>query len=146
MRKILIGLTVMFLCGADKKEDAIKKEMEQLQGQWSMVSGEIDKQPLPENYVKGATRVVKGDETNVTIAGDVWMKAKFTIDPTKKPKTIDYDVSDGPAKGKILLGIYELDGDTIKFCYASPGKDRPKDFATEKGAGLTLSTWKRIKK
>ena len=146
MRTILVGLTVCFLCGADKKEDAVKKELELLQGEWSMVSGEIDKQPLPENYVKDATRLVKGDETTVTINGQIWMKAKFTIDSTKKPKTIDYEVSDGPAKGKTLLGIYELDGDTIKFCYASPGKDRPKDFATEKGAGLTLSTWKKIKK
>src|SRR6266481_1158021 len=97
MRKVLIGLTVCLLCGADKKEDAVKKEMEQFQGEWSMVSGEIDKQPLPDDAVKNATRVVKDNVTTVTINGMIFMKAKFTIDPAKKPKTIDYDISDGPA-------------------------------------------------
>jgi uncharacterized protein (TIGR03067 family) len=111
-----------------------------------MVFGEIDKQRLPEDAVKNAMRVVKDDETTVTINGMVFMKAKFTIDPTKKPKAIDYEVTDGSAKGKTLLGIYQIDGDTVKFCIASPGKDRPTEFATKEGAGLTLSEWKRNKK
>jgi uncharacterized protein (TIGR03067 family) len=143
MRATMMALAVCLLPGAD---DAVKKEKRQLEGEWSMVSGEIDRQPLPAEYVKGAKRVAKDDETTVMIGGRLFMKARFTIDPSKKPKTIDYVMTGGPTKGKTQLGIYELDGDTVKFCFAAPGKERPKEFTTEEGSGRTLSVWKRARK
>jgi uncharacterized protein (TIGR03067 family) len=81
--------------------------------------------------------------TTITIAGKVFFKAKFTIDPTKKPRAIDYAMTEGPTKGKTHLGIYELDGDTVKFCFAAPGKDRPTEFTAKEGSQRTLSVWKR---
>jgi uncharacterized protein (TIGR03067 family) len=74
------------------------------------------------------------------------MKAKVTVDPGKKPKTIDYDVTDGFFKGKKQLGLYEIDGDTAKFCFANPDAERPTDFTTKEGSGRTVSVWKRTKK
>jgi hypothetical protein len=74
------------------------------------------------------------------------MKAKIIVDPSKKPKTIDYDVIDGPAKGKKLLGIYELEGDTLKSCFAAPDAERPTDFTGKEGERRTVSTWKHDKK
>jgi uncharacterized protein (TIGR03067 family) len=146
MRAIVAVIAVLVLVGAGAAQDAAKKEMSQLEGEWSMVSGEIDGQVLPEESQKGAKRVVKDGETTVTINGQLFMKAKFTVDPTKKPKTIDYMMTDGPTKGKTQLGIYELDGDTVKFCFSVPGKDRPTDFTTKAGSGRTLSVWKRAVK
>jgi uncharacterized protein (TIGR03067 family) len=140
---IIVG-SVLFVTGNDT--DAVKKEIAQLQGEWTMVSGEIDKQPMPEALLKGSKRVAKGDETTVTIGGMLFMKAKFTVDPSKKPKTIDYMMTEGLTKGKTQLGIYELDDDTVKFCFAKPGQDRPTEFVTKEGSGRTLSVWKREKK
>jgi uncharacterized protein (TIGR03067 family) len=71
------------------------------------------------------------------------MKAKIALDPSKKPKAIDYVVTEGDHKGKKLLGIYELDGDTVKFCFAPPDKERPSDFTAERRSGRTYSAWKR---
>jgi hypothetical protein len=45
-----------------------------------------------------------------------------------------------------LLGIYELEGNTWKVCYAMPGKERPKDFSAKEGSGQTLAVWEREKK
>ena len=73
------------------------------------------------------------------------MKAKITIDPTKKPKTIDYQVIDGPTKGKKHLGIYELAGDTLKSCFGAPGAERPTDFTSKPGDKHTATVWKRAK-
>jgi uncharacterized protein (TIGR03067 family) len=101
---------------------------------------------LPHESVNGATRIARGIETTVMIAGRLFLKAKFTIEPTKKPKTIDYTMTGGPTKGKKQLGIYELAGDKVKFCFAAPGKARPTDFSTKEGSGRTLSVWKRAKK
>ena len=72
------------------------------------------------------------------------MRATYTTDPAKK--TIDLVNTIGPRKGKTQLGIYELDGDTVKFCFAGPGKDRPTEFTANDGSQRTLSAWKRDKK
>jgi uncharacterized protein (TIGR03067 family) len=143
MRAMMVTLAGCLLGGA---EDAGREEKGRLEGEWSMVSGEIDGQPLPAEYVKGAKRVARDGETTVMIGGRLFMKAHYTIDLGKKPKAIDYAMTDGPTKGKTQLGIYELDGDTVKFCFAAPGKERPKEFTTAEGSGRTLSVWKRTKK
>src|SRR5262249_33200073 len=82
----------------------------------------------------------------VTINGRVFLKAKYTVDPAQRPRAIDYAMTDGPTRGKTQLGIYELDGDRVKFCFAAPGKERPTDFTTKEGSGRTLRTWKRAGK
>ena len=145
--RVLVGMVAAFLfVGAEDPQDAVKKEMARLEGEWSMVSGEIDGQPMPEEFRKGARRVAKDGETTVMIAGQLFMKAKFTVDPAKKPKQIDYAMTGGPTKGRTQLGIYEFGEDTVKFCFAAAGKDRPADFTAREGSGRTLSVWKRDKK
>ena len=110
-----------------------------------MVSGSADGQPMPEEMRKQMKRVCKGDETTTTMGRQVFMKAKVIIDPSRKPKTIDYQMNEGFTKGKTQLGIYELDGDTFKSCFSAPGEERPKDFTTQPGDHRTLSVWKRNK-
>jgi len=146
MRKSLAGLIVFAFFSVGARSDDSKKDLELLQGEWSMVSGEIDGQALPADSVKTAKRVSKDNETTVTINGQVFMKAKYTIDDTKKPKAIDYDVTEGVTKGQKQLGIYEIGQDTVRFCFSIPGKDRPTDFTTAQGSGRTLSVWKRDRK
>lgn len=145
MRTIGIGVVLLALTAPGHGQDA-KKEMARLEGEWTMESGEIDGQAMPEEMRKTAKRAVKDRETTVTVGGQMFMKAKFVVDPSKKPKTIDYTMTGGPTAGKTQLGIYELDGDTVKFCFSAPGKDRPTDFTTKEGSGRTLSVWKRAKK
>jgi uncharacterized protein (TIGR03067 family) len=137
---------ILLLCTALAAPDPAAKEMARLEGEWSMVSGEASGQSMPPEMVKTGKRVAKEGETTVTIGGQVYFKAKFKIDPTKKPKSIDYTMTEGPTKGKTHLGIYELDGDTVKFCFAAPGKDRPTDFTAKEGSERTSSVWKREKK
>jgi uncharacterized protein (TIGR03067 family) len=127
-------------------DDAIKKEMAGLDGTWQMVSGQASGFPLPEEKAKTGKRVAKDGETTITFGDQVYFKAKYTIDPSRKPKTIDYMMTEGPTKGKTHLGIYELDGDTVKFCFAAPGKGRPTDFTAKDGSERTVSVWKREKK
>ena len=54
-------------------------------------------------------------------------------------------MTDGPTKGKTQLGIYEVDGDTFRSCFASPGAERPTDFSSKPGEARTVSIWKREK-
>jgi uncharacterized protein (TIGR03067 family) len=146
MRASVLAIAVFVTASSAVADDAAKKEMAQLEGEWSMVSGEANGASMPEATVKTGKRVAKDGETTITIGGQVYFKAKFTIDPTKKPRAIDYTMTEGPTKGKTHLGIYELDGDTVKFCFAAPGKDRPTEFTAKEGSEQTLSVWKRVKK
>src|SRR5262249_28291224 len=97
------------------------------------------------DVVKSAKLVIKGDEHDVKVGKDVF-KGTHKIDPSKKPKTIDAMDTEGKFKGKTSQGIYELEADTFKVCFAEPGKDRPKEFSTTKGTGHILHVWKREKK
>jgi uncharacterized protein (TIGR03067 family) len=138
------GKNVVFVF--ERAEDDAKAEMAKVEGEWSMVSGVSNGYPLPEEAVKTGKRVAKGGETTIHLMGRLYFKAKVTIDPAKTPKTIDYAMTEGPTKGKTQLGIYEVDGDTVKFCFGAPGKGRPEKFTAEEGSGRTLSVWKRVKK
>src|SRR5436309_12900 len=136
---LLIGLVAFILSPAWAEDsEAAKKDLALLQGQWSMVSGSADGQPMPDEMRQQMKRVCKGDETTTTMAGQIYIKAKITLDPSKKPKTIDYEMTDGFTKGKTQLGIYELDGGTFRSCFGKPGAERPADFTSKPGDGRTL--------
>ena len=142
----LLGLTCAAISlAAAEDTPAIKKDMAQLQGEWSMVSGTADGQPMPEEMRKQMKRVCQGDEITVNTGGQLFIQAKVSIDPSRKPKAIDYEMTGGFTKGKRQLGIYELDGDTFKSCFAAPGAERPKDFTSQPGDMRTSSVWKREK-
>jgi uncharacterized protein (TIGR03067 family) len=123
--------------------DEAKSDLAKLQGEWVMVAGNADGEEMPAAFLTTAKRVCANDETTVTIGGQLIMKAKFTLDATKTPKTIDYQATDGPTKGRKHLGIYEFAGEQVKFCFGSPDAARPTDFTSRPGEGRTLSTWKR---
>ena len=142
---LLIALAAVAVSLAHADDSAAKKDLAQLQGEWSMVSGTADGMAMPDAMLPNAKRVCKGDELTVTVGAQVIMKSKITLDASKKPKTIDYDVTDGPNKGKKQLGIYELEGDTLKSCFAAPGGERPTDFTSKSGDKRTSSVWKRSK-
>ncbi len=142
---LIAVLTVTISSAWAAENEGVKKDMAQLQGEWSMVSGSADGRSMPAQMLKQMKRICKGDETTTTMAGQLYFKAKITIDPSKKPKTIDYQMTEGFTKGKQQLGIYDVDGDTFKACFGKPGADRPADFTSKPGDGRTLSVWRREK-
>jgi uncharacterized protein (TIGR03067 family) len=128
-----------------EESDEVKKDMAVLQGEWKMVSGSSDGQPMPQEMLKQMKRIFKADELTVMMGAQTFFKAKITLDPSKTPKAINYDMTEGPTKGKKQLGIYELEGDTFKACFSPPDAERPADFTSKAGERRTLSVWKRQK-
>ena len=129
-----------------KDDDAVKKEMALLEGEFTMVSGTRNGEDLPEEFLKTAKRITKDGVTTIEMNGELYMKAKITIDTSKKLKTIDYEVTEGGNKGKKVLGIYAIDGDKITFCFAQPDGERPTKLEAKEGSNNVLSTWKRVEK
>ena len=143
-RCLLIVGVALLLAAGDAGED-VKKELAKFGGTWRIVSLETEQGKIGEDALKDFRLIIEGDKfTAKEQSGEV--HGTFKVDPAKKPKTIDIIMKDGPMKDTTMLGIYELDGDTVKFCFAAPGKDRPSDFTAKEGSQRTLSVWKRDKK
>jgi uncharacterized protein (TIGR03067 family) len=68
----------------------------------------------------------------------------FTLDATKSPKTIDLVPPAGNEKDRKILGIYEIDGDTLKLCLAMEG-ERPTKFESTEGSKTMFLILKKQK-
>jgi uncharacterized protein (TIGR03067 family) len=133
----------------DAPEDAFKKELKALAGTWRPVSIETDGSKVPEERLKELT-MTRDENGKVTVRrGDtvVLEGTVKTIDASKKPKTMDVEQTAGEHKGKIIQGIYEIDGDTLRACVVLPGKgERPTEFSAKAGSGCSVAVYKREKK
>jgi uncharacterized protein (TIGR03067 family) len=127
------------------RTDANKEDLARMQGDWGALSTIRDGEKVPDDEAQAIFRTVQGNQYTVYIFKKPLSKGSFTIDATKEPKTIDAYPGATPDKTKPLLGIYELNGDTYKVCFALPGKGRPTDFASKPGSGHTLTIWVREK-
>jgi uncharacterized protein (TIGR03067 family) len=140
---LLIFMAVVPLLGAEApKSDAVKEELKKFEGTWKLEAANFDGEERKAEDIKNAGLVVVGDTFTMKI-GNETHKGKFTIDPSKKPKTIDAEFTEGSLKDTKVVGIYVIEGDTRKSCFAASQTDRPKDFCA--GKGKYLWTWKREK-
>lgn len=139
---VLLGLVVMgFVASQGNTADEAKSEFE---GTWDLVSVERDGK---EQLVQKGTQMVTTGNKFVLKAGDkIIVAGMFKFDASKKPKTVDVTYTEGPDKGKTLKGIYEVEGDTRRFCRAgTPEQERPTEFKTKAGTGGLASVYKRAK-
>src|SRR5260370_33781575 len=102
LARTLIILVAGSLCAADtSKEDAVKKDLQELQGEWVMVSSEREGQKTPEELVKTFKRKVTGNKFTVNWEGEDGahtVSGEMTLDPTKKPKAMEALFTEGPSK------------------------------------------------
>lgn len=115
------------------KQQATAKALASFAGTWEMVK------VTPDGATKDAKRLVfRKDGTYAAADKDgkeLW-GGTFEIDPTATPKVWDHRSHDFRKENKDILGIYDLDGDTLKVaCVVGQwkgkewvGKDRPKAF------------------
>jgi uncharacterized protein (TIGR03067 family) len=147
---------------------------ERIKGVWRPVAVEIGGQALPKDFVdmmqasitfadgKVTSRVHPPPALVKAIEGlanqspspipqglpAAWARGEegvYHLDPTKTPKAIDVTVL-GPIR-KTMLGIYALNGDTLKICMAmDPDRvdQRPADFATRPGVTTVTVTLRRL--
>jgi uncharacterized protein (TIGR03067 family) len=123
-------LTVGLLIAADDPMDDIQKEMKKLQGSWTPVSVESGGMKATGDDLKKVAGKLEIDGDKITM--EVWstpMKATLKIDPTKKPKSMDFVHEKNKMAG---LAIYELDGELLRICFqVEDGKPRPEEFTSK---------------
>src|SRR5262249_6754970 len=143
MKKLLLPAVVALLAAGAPKGDDNAKDLKKMQGDWAMVSMIRDGQQVPDEAAQALFRTVKGNEYTVFRYDKPVAKGTFKLDASKKPKAIDLFLANAPKGAKPTLGIYEFDGEKLKLCYASPGKDRPAEFTSKEGTEQTMTVWER---
>jgi uncharacterized protein (TIGR03067 family) len=121
----------------DDRDEAVKKELKALEGNWQLIRQEERGSLTPRPVVARLRIVIEGNQISWYIGNPAANQtADFKVDPTKSPRTIDAEITSGSAKDKTMLGIYRLDRDTLDICWNEAGNDkRPKKFTSRPGVG-----------
>jgi uncharacterized protein (TIGR03067 family) len=121
----LIGILVVAGVGAGG-DDAVKKDLKALEGKWKVESFE-DGQGKKQEF-EGASLAFKEDNMEFTKDNET-KKGKVKLNPAGKPKEIDV-MAEG--KDDAMLGVYQIDGETLKICITDePGGARPNEFTAK---------------
>jgi uncharacterized protein (TIGR03067 family) len=126
--KILLagGTAVLLLTGLVVAGDT-KEDQKKLEGTWK---AEFEGKKVEMKFAKEKFTVTFTDGNK-----DLVFTGTVKIDAAKKPKEMDMTIEEGKDfAGKTALAIYDLDGDSFKWCANEPGKDaRPTAFPDKQG-------------
>ncbi len=122
---------------------APKTDLDRFQGTWYLIMAMQDGKTLPEDKVKQTTIVFKGDTFRFPGSAEYATSKSGTIklDETKTPKEMDAISTEK----EVMLGIYVLQENGYKVCFAPPGKPRPTNMSSAPGSGYILQAWAREK-
>jgi uncharacterized protein (TIGR03067 family) len=137
---LVVGLGVIPACQGgegQKKSD--------LDGTWKSVATIKDGKDKDSS---DHTLIFEGNTFTIKEADRIKSKGTFTRNQAKTPHEIDMTATKGrdEARGKTIKGIYEVTGETLKWCFREPDGQRPTEFAVPEGSGAVLVTLKRVKK
>ncbi len=141
MKLLLIPMIALLIAIEDPKDEAVKKEMRKLEGVWRVVSA--DGQKVTQEQSKNYTLSIAGNKYIIKKMGKIVYEGTVRIDASKRPKTIDVTKTSGEFPGTVRMGIYQIDGESLKICYGLPCSDRPTEF--KGGSAAALVVFKREK-
>jgi uncharacterized protein (TIGR03067 family) len=119
-------------------------DLKTMEGKWKVESAEAGGKALDSPKLRDMVVTITGDRYEALV-NDSTDRGSISLDETKSPKTVDSTDTEGEDAGKVLLGIYELKGDTLRVCYAIKGGERPTEFVTKEGSTWLIITYRREK-
>jgi len=138
---------------SDVDTDAIAKALQELQGEWLAVEGEVGADGKVD---RGQ---IRRENRRVTVKGNSWTaerviggkigsyKGRFEVNP--KTKAFDW-IGKGPGGNAVeWIGIYEVNGDTLKVCYRynNDGEaNRPTEFTSSDSKAPNITVFYTLKR
>ena len=121
-----------------------------IQGTWEVVELIAYGKKVDFNAIKGTKFIFAKDKLTIQPPNDkleevVPRNFTFKLDPSKKPAEVELKVLDAKEKDLVSPGIYELKGDTLRWCQsdATTKPERPKEFKSPEKSPIYLFTLKR---
>lgn len=143
---LLMLIISSFSLAAQDKDEGSRRELAKLQGDWKLIAGQSAGQIMPPAVITNFSMSVK-DSMYEFRNSEETERGTMTLDPGKKPTQVDILISDGSFKGQKQLGIYELNGNKIKFCLSMPDDPkRPEKFESTEGNKCIIFEFLQVKK
>jgi len=127
-----------------RAEDKDNDKAGKLTGKWTVT--EVNKDGKKQDDTKDKTVTVTGDTISCYGADKKCeMECTYKIDTSEKPNTITLKCTEGEHKGKTLMGIVRVDGDTATISFSKPDGKAPTSFDKTSDGQCTI-TLKRVAK
>jgi uncharacterized protein (TIGR03067 family) len=123
---------------------APKTDLERLQGTWYLDAAMQGGNALSKDKARETWIVFKGNTFRFPGLAEYATSREGTIklDEMKKPKQMDAISTEN----EVMLGIYALEENGYKVCFAPAGKLRPTAFTSTLENGQIFQVWQRQKK
>ncbi len=132
---------------ADEPKAGERAAMEQLRGAWrpeSVTEGGRKLTGADLEVYRGMTLTIQEGKSTLKAAdGTVLSACELKVDAGRDPKTFDAKEVEGLGVGRIYKGVWEIEGDTLKWCFST--KDRPKGFEDKGDEDFFLLVLRRQK-
>ena len=143
----LVGSSGLAVLAALAPNKAAETDRQALQGTWAATGSKGFGKDVPAEDLQTLKLTFRGNAITAHYSKKQ-AAATFQLNLRRAgPSEMDATVTEGPAavKGKKLLGIYLLEGDTLKVAFRNPGKARPADFTDTEKPGVYTIWFKRAK-
>jgi uncharacterized protein (TIGR03067 family) len=129
MRWFILGIAACAVGAAPTTEQ--RKEMAKFNGNWKYLSISAEGQRAAGNTFANSRMGFKDDKFTLAEVDDR-SNGVFAVDPTQNPKWINLRYLTGARQGQLLLGVYEIEGDSLRISLGTGG-NRPADFESKVG-------------
>ena len=141
---VLVLLAHILVAADSSAQTGVRKDVDQIQGTWKIVALEYNGKQAPPEIVATLKLVFKNDTLAFLPGEPGFTNYKFKLDPTTKPAGFAMTHADGVKVGNTQHGIYSLEGDRLRICFAS-GNKIPTVFVAGAKSAQTMYTLKREK-
>ncbi|OAI48441.1 hypothetical protein AYO44_06920 [Planctomycetaceae bacterium SCGC AG-212-F19] len=132
-----------------------------IQGTWLVVGYDQDGKQPPAEILKKMKMVIQADKITIkprlvvevvpftkdkvkfSLDDGKSDESQFKLDPSKKTKVLDLTWRGDRGETKTTKGMYLLDDNTLRICFALAHQNRPKKFPDEPKSGLVRMVLKR---
>lgn len=119
------------------KELPVAGESQALDGIWKVSASETNGNAASRDV--GDILEISGINCTMLHQGKEISRGTLRLDLNKSPRTIDANLSDLEGKVVTSLGIYDIDGEQCRICWALPDSPmRPTEFTSREANLLTL--------
>ena len=147
MPLLFVGLMAAARGRADEPLPTRQTLDERLLGDWTLVSFQRDGQELAphglvwticEDAITTRLQVSGGPPTKVAAT-------PYRVHPNRDPSAIDLEPQYPPNRGKVVQGIYRLQGDTLTCCFEIiASSERPARFESAPGTNREVVQLQRL--
>lgn len=145
MRSFMMLFVLAFVPAERHLQDPVKNDMDRLQGAWVLTDVQREQPMTPDKMLNNQVLIAGDEYKRFTLEEPPILVRTFKLMPHTTPKSVDLIAKNPGGADFVFKGIYEIEGDTFRFCFALYGNERPTEFRIgNKSTANTITTYRLI--